>query len=188
MNQHNHEFVCEKFQNRPKISIFIATSIDGYIARQDGGLDWMDRVDGFDEDYGLHKFMDSIDALIIGRKTYEIAASVSDWPYKGKRVVVLSNTLRAVKEEAELFRGDLISLVSQLHADGIKHIWIDGGVTISQFLEYQMVDSMTLSVIPVILGSGIPLFNAISHDIPCRLIASQQYPSGLVNLNYEVVR
>lgn len=186
MNQHNHEFVCEKAQHRPKISIFIATSIDGYIARQDGSLDWLDRVDGFDEDYGLRKFMDSIDALILGRKTYEIAASVSDWPYKGKRVVVLSNTLLAVKEDAELFHGDLIPLVSQLHADGIEHIWIDGGVTISQFLEYQMVDSMTLSVIPVILGSGIPLFSVISQEIPCRLISSQQYPSGLVNLNYEL--
>jgi dihydrofolate reductase len=173
--------------SRPKISIYIATSIDGYIARKDGSLDWLDRVGGFDEDYGFQKLLDSIDAVILGRNTYEIAASVPNWPYKGKRINVLSNRLQTVREEAELFRGDLTQLASQLHLDGIKHIWIDGGVTISQFLELQMVDLMTLSVIPVILGTGMPLFSAIGKELPCRLISSQSYPSGLVQLNYEMV-
>ena len=76
--------------DRPKISIYIAISIDGYIARKDGGLDWLDRVGGFNEDYGFQKLLSSIDALIIGRKTYEVATTVPD-PYPGKRVVVLSN-------------------------------------------------------------------------------------------------
>ena len=174
-------------QKRPHISIYIATSIDGYIARKDNSLDWLDRVGGFDEDYGFKKLLDSIDALIIGRKTYEIATTVPD-PYPGKRVVVLSNSLHSVREGMELFRGDLAQLTSQLHSDGIKHVWIDGGVTISQFLDLQMVDSMTLSVIPVILGSGMPLFSAIGTELPCRLISSQSYPSGLVQLNYEIVK
>ena len=173
--------------DRPKISIYIATSIDGYIARKDGGLDWLDRVGGFDEDYGFQKLLNSIDALIIGRKTYEVATTVPD-PYPGKRVVVLSNSLNSVRKDMELFRGDLIQLASQLHSEGIKHIWIDGGVTISQFLDLQMVDSMTLSVIPVILGSGIPLFNTIGKEHACHLISSQSYPSGLVQLNYEMQR
>jgi len=129
---------------RPKISIYIATSIDGYIARKDGSLDWLDRVGGFDEDYGFQKLLDSIDAVILGRNTYEIAASVPDWPYKGKRIIVLSESLKTVRDEAELFKGDLTQLAAQLYADGIKHVWIDGGVTISQFLNLQMVDSMTL--------------------------------------------
>ncbi len=175
--------------NRPKISIYIATSIDGYIARKDGSLDWLDRVGGFDEDYGFQKLLDSIDAVILGRNTYEVAASVHDWPYKGKRIVVLSNnSLQTVREEAELFRGDLTQLASQLHSDGIKHVWIDGGVTISQFLDLQMVDSMTLSVIPVMLGSGMSLFSKISKELPCRLVSSQSYPSGLVQLNYEITK
>lgn len=173
--------------DRPKISIYIAVSIDGYIARKDGGLDWLDRVGGFDEDYGFKKLLNSLDALIIGRKTYEVATTVPD-PYPGKRVVVLSNSLNSVRSDMELFRGDLNQLASQLHSEGIKHIWIDGGVTISQFLDLQMVDSMTLSVIPIILGSGIPLFNPIGKDQACRLISSQSYPSGLVQLIYEMQR
>ncbi|MCH9624947.1 MAG: putative protein YyaP [Chlamydiales bacterium] len=171
-------------KSRPKISVYIATSIDGYIARKDGSLDWLDLVGDFDEDYGFQKLIDSIDAVILGRKTYEIAAKVPDWPYKGKRIVVLSNSLQTIREEAELFSGDLTQLISQLHSDDIKHIWIDGGVTISQFLDLQMVDSMTLSVIPVILGSGIPLFN--TKELSCRLVSSQSYPSGLVQSTYEV--
>lgn len=174
-----------KSYSRPKISIYIATSIDGYIARKDGSLNWLDRVGGFDEDYGFQKLLDSIDAVILGRHTYEVASSVPDWPYKGKRIIVLSRTLKTVREEAELFRGDLKDLAAQLHADGIKHIWIDGGVTISQFLDLQMVDAMTLSVIPILLGEGMPLFNNISKELPCRLMSSTSYPSGLVQSCYE---
>ncbi|MBS0654736.1 MAG: GNAT family N-acetyltransferase [Verrucomicrobia bacterium] len=172
--------------SRPKISIYIAASIDGFIARQDGGLDWLDRVGGFDEDYGFQNLMNSIDALIIGRKTYEVASTVPD-PYPGKRVIVLSNSLHSVKEGMELYCGDLAVLVTKLHKEGIQHIWVDGGTTISQFLSSQMIDAMTLSIIPVILGSGIPLFNVIGKEIPCRLASSQSYPSGLVQLRYEII-
>ena len=172
---------------RPRISIYIATSIDGYIARKDNSLDWMDRVGGFDEDYGFQKLLSSIDALIIGRKTYEIATTVPD-PYPGKRVIVLSNSLHSVKAGMELYQGDLTALVAKLHKEEIKHIWIDGGVTISQFLSAQMVDTMTLSRIPVILGDGLPLFHMIDKEISCRLLSSQSYPSGLVQSIYEIIQ
>jgi len=171
---------------RPQISIYIAVSIDGFIAREDNSLDWLDRVGGFDEDYGFKRLMDSIDTLIIGRKTYEVAITVPD-PYPGKRVIVLSNTLCSVKDGMELYRGNVAELVSKLEEQEVKHIWIDGGVTISQFLSCQMVDKMTLSVIPIILGSGISLFSEIGKEIPCRLLSSQSYPSGLVQLNYEII-
>ena len=170
---------------RPRISVYIAMSIDGYIARKDDSLDWMDRVGGFDEDYGFKKHLQAIDALIIGRKTYEVATTVPD-PYPGKRVVVLSHRLQSVKEGMELYRGDLGQLVAKLHKEGIKHIWVDGGTTISQFLSAQLVDEIILSVIPVILGTGIPLFSGVDKEIPCRLIASQSYPSGLVQSHYKV--
>lgn len=174
--------------NHPKISIYIASSLDGYIARKDGSLDWLDRVGGFNEDYGFQKLMDSLDAVILGRKTYEVAASVPKWPYKGKRSVVLSNSLKTVREEAELFRGDLTHLVSQLYSEGIRHIWVDGGKTISQFLYLEMVDSLTLSILPVLLGDGIPLFSTLGKELPCKLVSSQSYPSGLVQLNYEIIK
>lgn len=173
--------------DRPQISIYIAASIDGYIARKDGGLDWLDRVGGFDEDYGFQKLLSSIDALIIGRKTYEVAITVPD-PYPGKRVIVLSNTLNSVRNDMEVYRGDLAVLLTKLHADGVKHIWIDGGTTLSQFLSCHMVDKMTLSIIPVILGTGIPLFSMIDEEIPFRVVSSQAYPSGLVQLRYETIQ
>ncbi len=172
---------------RPKISIYIAASIDGYIARKDNSLDWLDRVGGFDEDYGFKQLLDSVDSLIIGRKTYEIATTVLD-PYPGKRVVVLSNTLKSVREGMELYRGDLAELVAKLHVEGTRHIWVDGGVTISQFLASQMVDHMTIGIIPIILGEGLPLFNVVGKELPCRLTSSHNYPSGLVQLNYELIK
>ncbi|HEY2811291.1 MAG TPA: GNAT family N-acetyltransferase [Rhabdochlamydiaceae bacterium] len=172
---------------RPRISVYIATSIDGYIARNDESLDWLDRVGGFEEDYGFKTFLNSVDTLIIGRKTYEIASTVPD-PYPGKRVIVLSSSLSSVKTGMELYSGDLTKLIAKLQKESVKHIWVDGGTTISQFLSSQMVDTMTLSIIPVILGAGIPLFHLIDKEIPCRLISSQSYPSGLVQLNYEIIK
>ena len=174
-------------KERPKISVYIALSIDGYIARKDDSLDWLDRVGGFDEDYGFQNLLASIDALIIGRKTYAIASTVPD-PYPGKRVVVLSNSLDSVKAGMELYKGDLVELAEKLHREGIKHVWVDGGSTISQFLSLQLVDEMTLSVIPIVLGEGIPLFHAMGKEIPCRLLSSQSYRSGLVQQHYEIIK
>lgn len=173
-------------KNRPKISVYIAVSIDGYIARSDGSLDWLDRVGGFDEDYGFNNLLSSIDALIIGRKTYEVATTVPD-PYPGKRVVVLSNSLETVRSGMELYCGDLAELVAKLDREGVQHIWVDGGVTISQFLSSKMVDTMTLSIIPVILGTGMPLFSVIGKEISCRLISAESYQSGLAQLRYEII-
>lgn len=176
----------QKTLKEEKISVYIAASIDGYIARKDGSLDWLDRVGGFDDDYGFKDFLDSIDGLIIGRKTYEVAITVPD-TYPGKKVVVLSNSLESVTHGMELYRGDLTVLVNRLHKEGIQHIWVDGGTTLSQFLSLQLVDTMTISIIPIILGDGIPLFNILDKEISCRLISSQSYQSGLVQTRYEVV-
>lgn len=173
-------------KERPKITIYIAASIDGYIARTDGSLDWLDRVNSPGEDYGFQGFFDSFDALILGRKTYETVMSVNEWPYKNKRVIVLSRTLGSVHRDASLFKGDIHELVSMLHAEGIRHIWVDGGVTMSQFLSSMLVDQLILSVIPIILGSGTPLFNAVKQELPCRLLSTKSYQSGLVQLQYAV--
>jgi dihydrofolate reductase len=178
--------MTEKIQ--PKISVYIAMSIDGYIARKDGSIDWLERGHVGDEDYGFKKFFNSIDALILGRNTYETVSAFDKWPYTGKRVIVLSNTLNEVRKEAELFCGQLTNLASILHSDGIQHVWVDGGITISKFLEAGLVDHITISIIPVILGSGIPLFSFMHIEQVCRFISTQSYPSGLVQLQYEVIK
>lgn len=174
--------------NRPKVSIYIGASIDGYIARKDGGLDWLEYGHVGDEDYGFKKFINSIDALVLGRNTYVVVSSFDEWPYKDKRVIVLSNTLKEVRKEAELFCGELTDLVSMLDSEGIKHVWVDGGITVSKFLEAELVDDITISIIAMVLGSGIPLFSTMNREHKCSLISSQSYPSGLVQLKYEVVK
>lgn len=171
-------------KNRPKISVYIAMSIDGYIARKDGNLDWLHYGHTGDEDYGFKNFFDSVDALILGRNTYQVVSSFEEWPYKGKRVIVLSRHIKEVREEAELFSGELPDLLSRLHADNIKHVWVDGGVTVSKFLEAGLVDEMTISIIAMVLGSGIPLFSEMNREHECRLISAKPYPSGLVQLKY----
>lgn len=173
---------------RPKISIYIASSIDGYIARKDGSIDWLEYGHVGDEDYGFKKFINNIDALVLGRNTYEVVSGFDEWPYKGKRVIVLSHTLKKVRKEAELFCGQLSHLASLLYSDGIKHVWVDGGITVSKFLEAGLVDDITISVISVVLGSGIPLFSTMDKEHKCRLISTQSYPSGLVQLKYELVK
>ncbi len=175
-------------KGRPKISVYIAMSIDGYIARKDGGLDWLEYGHIGDEDYGFKKFIDGIDALVLGKNTYEIVSQFDEWPYKGKRVIVLSNTLNEVRKEAELFSGQLTQLASLLYSEGIKYVWVDGGITVSKFLEAGLVDHITISIIAVVLGSGIPLFSAMNKEHKCRLVSTQSYPSGLVQLKYEVIR
>lgn len=179
-------FMIQK--NYPKISVYIAMSIDGYIARKDGGLDWLNYGHIGDEDYGFKKFIDNIDALILGRNTYEIVSSFDEWPYKDKRVIVLSNTLKNVRKEAELFCGHLTHLASKLYSEGIKHVWVDGGITVSKFLEAGLVDDLTISIIAVALGSGIPLFSPIDKEHQFRLLSTKSYPSGLVQLKYEMIK
>lgn len=173
--------------SRPKVSIYIASSIDGYIARKDGNLDWLHYGHTGDEDYGFKKFTSTIDAVVMGRNTYEVVAGFEEWAYKDKRVIVLSNTLPKVRKEAELFSGQLTELLAKLHAETIKHIWIDGGITVSRFLEAGLVDDITVSIIAMVLGSGIPLFSTMKREHKCRLISTQSYPSGLVQLKYEVL-
>lgn len=175
-------------QDRPKISIYIATSIDGYIARKDGNLDWLHYGHTGEEDYGFKKFSNSIDALVLGRNTYQVVANFDEWPYKGKRVIVLSHTLKDVRREAELFCGQLTDLLSKLHSENIKHIWVDGGITACKFLEAGLVDELTISIIAMVLGSGIPLFSGMNKEHQCHLVSSRSYPSGLVQLKYHLLQ
>lgn len=172
--------------NRPKISIFIAASLDGYIAKENDQLDWLEKFNCFGEDYGFHSFFASIDTLIVGRKTFEPAARAPHWPYPGKKVIVLSRTLESVGPHAEVYNGNIMDLILKLQAKGSKHVWIDGGITIAHFLKEKYVDQITVTIVPVLLGSGIPLFLRTGTEQECELLATKTYHSGMIQLTYQV--
>lgn len=181
--------VLMNIKQRPRMSVYIATSIDGYIAKKDDGLDWLETfsppLDNPNEDYGFKKFLNQVDALVMGKNTYTIASSANVWPYQGKRVIVLSSSLPTVCDKAEIYCGDIQNLTKKLYSEGIKHIYVDGGKTISQFLNAGLIDELIISIIPIILGSGIPLFNHILNESWCHLASSQAFSNGLVQLRYE---
>jgi dihydrofolate reductase len=167
-------------------SVFIAASLDGFIARPDGGIDWLARVERPGEDYGYQKFHDSIDTLIVGRKTYETALGFPSWPYGGKRCIVLTHGAREAPHDEEFFAGDPATLVARLTAEGMRRAYVDGGSVIQQFLTAGLVTDLTLSIIPVLLGEGVRLFGATGRDLPLRLAGSRTFDSGLVQLEYRL--
>jgi len=176
-----------------KLSVFIATSLDGYIARPDGDIDWLEKaVKAHDpgEDYGYTKFMSTVDCIVMGRNTFEKVLAFPEWPYVGKRVVVLSRTLTAIPEQAagkvELSAGPVEQLVAKLRSEGYDRIYIDGGKTVQSFLRAGLVTDMTLTRIPILIGSGLPLFGELPGDIHLDQIETKTYPSGFVQSRYEV--
>jgi dihydrofolate reductase len=169
-----------------RCAVFIATSLDGFIARVDGGIDWLSIVQGTSEDYGYARFFDSIDTLVIGRKTYETALGFGDWPYAGKRCVVLTSAPRVAKHGERFYAGDVSALVAELTEEGAERIYVDGGAVIQQFLAAGLVTEMTLSIIPILLGEGIPLFGKTGRDVRLELAAARAFDSGLAQLEYRL--
>ena len=170
-----------------KTSVFIATSLDGFIARADGGLDWLPTGGG--EEHGYEAFMATVDALVIGRKTYETVLAFDAWPYGRKPVVVLSTGALAPAPQGALVErmsGPPADIVSQLESRGIRHVYVDGGITIQRFLQAGLIQRLIITRIPVILGSGIPLFGVTQHDIALEHVATRAYGSGLVQSEYVV--
>jgi dihydrofolate reductase len=170
------------------VSVFIGTSVDGFIARPNGDLDFLP-VDG-GEPHGYNEFMATVDALVIGRKTFETVLAYPSWPYGEKRVVVLSNRpidFSAVRGGVvEQMAGPPPEIVSKLAARGVRHIYVDGGVTIQGFLRAGLVQRLTITRVPVLIGEGIPLFGTLPRDIKLHHVATQHYPSGLVKSEYQV--
>lgn len=175
-----------------KCSVFIATSLDGFIARKNGELDWLPGSDGAagDEDYGYRDFFDSVDTVVIGRRTYELASSFPEWPYAGKWVVVLSGGYPKAGTEigANLTGTSMqpVELVRQLADEGAQHVYVDGGNTIQSFLRAGLIQEMTISRIPVLIGEGISLFGPLAHDIKLRHLETRLFDNGLVQSKYVV--
>lgn len=173
-------------KQRPRCSVYIAVSLDGYIARTDGGLDWLSIVERPGEDYGYKVFFDSVDALVIGRKTYDTVLAFEKWPYEEKRCIVATRSPPASRHGETFHTGSLSSLLDRLGTEGLRRVYVDGGALIRSFLAEELVDDVTLSVIPVLLGAGIPLFGGVERRMS--FVACRSFPSGLVQLNYNVER
>src|SRR3989338_898922 len=178
-----------------KASVFVATSLDGFIARPDGSIDWLNeanKVVPSGEDCGYSEFIKPIDFLVMGRNTFETVLAFDEWPYEDKRVVVLSsrpitiparlpNTVSASSEPPDI-------LVERLTAEGAQHLYVDGGVTIQRFLAAGLIDDITITLIPVLLGQGRPLFGPIKNDITLAHMADRTFEFGFVQIKYRVAR
>ena len=173
-----------------RVSVFVGTSVDGFIARRDGRFDFLD--EGGNEPHGYEEFFASVDTIAIGRHTFEIVLAFPDWPYGDKRVVVLSSRpldLPAVRgAKIEQMRGSPEAIVAKLAETGAQHVYLDGGATIQGFLRAGLVDRLTVSRVPMLIGDGIPLFGALPHDVKLRHVATRHYAGGLVQSEYEVER
>jgi dihydrofolate reductase len=174
-------------------SVFIATSLDGYIARRNGDIDWLPSPEGGGgEDYGYSAFMETVDALVIGRATFEKALSFGGWPYGKRRVVVLTSRPLPPPPNAtakiEAMSGDPHEIVDALAARGIRHLYVDGGVTIQRFLEAGLIHRLIITRIPVLLGDGLPLFGPLSRDVNLEHVDTRHWPNGLVQSEYRVLR
>jgi dihydrofolate reductase len=170
-------------------SVFIGISVDGFIARANGNLDFLPPGGG--EPHGYEEFMATIDALVIGRKTYDTVLAYPTWPYGSKRVVVLSSgpiDFSAVRGGiVGQMAGDPAAIVAKLEASGAHGLYIDGGITIQRFLRAGLIQRLIITRVPVLIGDGIPLFGALPRDVQLHHVRSQAYASGLVQTEYQVV-
>jgi dihydrofolate reductase len=168
------------------VVLYIAASVDGYIARSNGGTDWLSIVEREGEDYGYAAFYESVDAIVMGSKTYELALSFGEWPYSGKKSFIF--TRRDFKSDREdvMFVSDTVNhVLTRMKAQGFKKIWlVGGGALTSSFFQRGLIDEYIISTIPIILGQGIPLFLPSGREEKLDLIALKQYPSGLVQAHY----
>ncbi len=168
-------------------SVFVGASVDGFIARTDDGLDWLPEDGG--EPHGFEEFMETVDALVMGRKTYEIVLSLGEWFYGDTPVFVLSSkTILPAPEGAvvEEMSGEPREIVSRLAERGIGHIYVDGGITIQRFLRDGLIQRLVITRVPVLIGDGIPLFGSLPSDIRLTHIATRSFPSGLVQSEYHI--
>ena len=171
-----------------KLSVFVGTSLDGFIARRNGDFDFLPAGGG--ESHGYDEFIASVDTIVMGRNTFETVLKMESWPYEGKRVVVLSNR----PLDLSTIRGGMVEQmagnpaeISKLAATGAHQVYVDGGITIQEFLRAGLVQQLTITRVPVLIGDGISLFGTLPYDIRLRHLGTRQYPSGLVTSEYQVL-
>ena len=168
--------------------VYIATSLDGFIARKDDTIEWlMDLPNPTQSDYGFAEFMAGIDAILIGRRTFDTVLTFGTWPYT-KPVFVLSRTLKVlpehVRHQATLLSGAPTEITARLRAQGCEHLYIDGGNVIQGFLRDNLIDEMTITRVPILLGSGIPLFGNDGAEVRFRHVETVVFNNVLVRSKY----
>jgi dihydrofolate reductase len=172
-----------------KTSVFVGTSVDGFIARTNDDLDFL--PEGGGEPHGYDEFIADVDTLVIGRKTFEKVLTFETWPYGDKRVVVLSSRPLDAPAPAgsrvEQMGGEPAAIAARLAESGAKHLYIDGGITIQRFLSAGLIQRLVITRVPVLIGEGIPLFGSLPHDLKLRHMATRAFPSGLVQSEYVIV-
>lgn len=174
---------------RPRVSVFLGLSLDGFIAGPGGDLSWLEEYSTDPpEATGYADLLHDVDALVVGRNTYDVVRGFEAWPYPGKRVVVLTHRALSPLHGEEPFDGPLPPLLERLAGQGVRHVYLDGGAAVRQGLRAGVVDSLTLSWVPVVLGQGVPLFEAGLPRLGLRLEGSRILPSGLVQARYVTLR
>ena len=219
---------------KPKLSVYIASSLDGFIARKDGSFDWLefdsptergtDASDAEDsgaddsgaedsdaegsgadasgpddsdasgaEDYGFTEFIETVDLLLMGRHTYETVLTLDEWVYGDTELMVLSSTLgpEAIPARHEgkvsIASGKPHEILADLTEKGVRHVYVDGGITLQAFIHAGLIDEITISIIPVLIGDGIPLFGPLDGDVSLQHVATRSFPSGLVQVKYRTL-
>lgn len=171
--------------------VFIATSLDGFIARMDGDIEWLLSRDDPSEDHGYNDFIKDVDGIIMGRGSYEKVLSFASWPY-ALPVVVLSRSLgpsdlpNALKDKVRFSKLKPRDIMEQVSREGWKKVYIDGGQIIQSFLRDQLIHELVITSVPVLLGRGRPLFGELNEDISLQHIETRSFPSGLVQSRYRV--
>ena len=176
-----------------RCSVFIATSLDGFIAREDGAIDWLERANGSvpaGEDCGYAAFMATVDALVMGRHTFETVRAFPEWPYGETPVWVVSRSLErlptGVPATVRLVAEDPQGVIRIAEQEGCARLYVDGGRLIQSFLHEGLITDLTITTIPVLIGRGRPLFGVLPGDVPLRLVSSRAFEFGFVQSVYEV--
>jgi dihydrofolate reductase len=170
-----------------KISVFVGTSLDGFLARKNHTFDFLPDNP---EPHGYEEFIQSVDTIVIGRNTFEVVRRMGGWAYGKKRIVVLSSRkldLSKIDGQVEQMSGEPAEITAKLEATGAKHLYVDGGITIQRFLHAGLITRMIITRVPVLIGEGIPLFGSLPHDVKVRHVSTKSFQSGLVTSEYEVV-
>jgi len=172
--------------------VYIATSLDGYIADKNGGIDWLtDIPNPANSDYGYSEFINRIDGIIMGRNTFEKVLSFGDWPYT-KKVFILSNSIKKVPDnigtKAKIISGPLTSILEKLKSESYNNLYIDGGKVIQSFLKEGLIDEIIITRIPILLGDGIPLFGKLINPIRFAEVKTEILNKFLVKSYYKIIQ
>src|SRR5438128_8460471 len=163
-----------------RFAVFIAVSLDGFIARPDGSIEWLGPFES--EEHGYAAFFAGVDAVVIGRGTYDTVLGFPSWPYGRKRVIVCTSRPPSPAHGEELWSGPVRALAERLDHEAVRRVYLDGGALIRGFLREGLVDELTINVVPLVLGSGRPLFASGLPELPVRLLEAKSFPSALVQL------